>query len=37
MMKIIQTGTNGAVWVAEAEEPPYAIEIPPIRKVKITQ
>ncbi|XP_054014702.1 uncharacterized protein LOC128895800 [Hylaeus anthracinus] len=35
MVSIIQKGKNGSVWVSEFEEPPYAIEFPPVEKVEL--
>ena len=36
VVKLIQKGQNGSVWVSEGEEPPYAVEFPPFKKVEIT-
>ena len=36
VVKLIQKGQNGSVWVSEGEEPPFAVEFPPFKKVDIT-
>lgn len=35
MVLLIQKGKNGSVWVSEAENPPYAVEFPPIKRVEL--
>ncbi|XP_076285944.1 15-hydroxyprostaglandin dehydrogenase [NAD(+)]-like [Lasioglossum baleicum] len=35
MVLLIQKGKNGSVWVSEGENPPYAIEFPPIKRVEL--
>ncbi|XP_076285942.1 15-hydroxyprostaglandin dehydrogenase [NAD(+)]-like [Lasioglossum baleicum] len=35
MVLLIQKGKNGSVWVSEGENPPYAIEFPPIERVEL--
>lgn len=35
MVSLIQKGKNGAVWVSEANQPPYAVEFPPLKKVNV--
>ncbi|KAK5639743.1 hypothetical protein RI129_010554 [Pyrocoelia pectoralis] len=34
MVKIIQEGSNGSVWIAEGGEPPYKVELPTIEDLK---
>ncbi|KAK1126704.1 hypothetical protein K0M31_004328 [Melipona bicolor] len=35
MINLLLKGTNGSIWVSEAQKPPYAVEFPPCRKVEL--
>ncbi|XP_043260461.1 15-hydroxyprostaglandin dehydrogenase [NAD(+)]-like [Colletes gigas] len=37
MVGLIQKGGNAGIWVVENAEPPYAVEIPPAKRVDIPQ
>lgn len=35
MVQFLLKGENGAVWVIENKQPPYAVEFPPCKKVEV--